>query len=253
MKTVIKNKLLEIEKSNQIKILYANESGSRAWGFPSPDSDYDVRFIYAKPMESYLSIKKEDDFLSFPINDELDVYGWDIKKVLQLVYKSNTTPFEWLQSPIVYMEQDGFKETLFELCQNYFNAKGNIHHYIGIAKNAFDSVNDNNEIKIKKLFYVLRSLLSAKWCVEKKSIAPMTIQELMAVLPVEFQSLVNDLIVIKSTANEATLIKIDLALKDFIVNELEKCSLAADTMSKPIFDVNLLNQFFKNILTNDHR
>jgi hypothetical protein len=96
-------------------------------------------------------------------------------------------------------------------------------------------------------------LLSAKWCVEKKSIAPMTIQELMAVLPVEFHSLVNDLIIIKSTANEASLIKIDLALKDFIVNELEKCSLAADTISKPIIDVNLLNQFFKNILTNDHR
>lgn len=253
MKTVIKNKLLEIEKSNQIKILYANESGSRAWGFPSPDSDYDVRFIYVKPMDSYLSIKKDDDFLNFPINDELDVYGWDVKKVLQLVYKSNTTPFEWLQSPIVYMQHEGFKEILFELCHNYFNAKGNIHHYIGIAKNALSSLNNNNEIKIKKLFYVLRSLLSAKWCVEKKSIAPMTIQELMAVLPVEFHSLVNELIVVKSTANEATLIKIDLALKDFIVNELEKCSLATDAMSKPLFDVNLLNQFFKNILTNDHR
>jgi predicted nucleotidyltransferase len=249
MKTIIKNKLLEIEKSNQIKILYANESGSRAWGFPSPDSDYDVRFIYVKPMETYLSIKNEKDFMSFPINDELDVYGWDIKKVLQLVYKSNTTPFEWLQSPIVYMEQVGFKENLFALCQNYFNAKGNVHHYVGIAKNAFSSLNDNHEIKIKKLFYVLRSLLSAKWCVEKNKIAPMTIQELMLVLPLQFHSLVNELIVIKSTANEADLVKLDKELKDFIVNELEKCSWAADAMSKPIFDVKLLNQFFKETIT----
>lgn len=249
MKTVIKNKSLEIIKSNQIKILYANESGSRAWGFPSPDSDYDVRFIYVKPMESYLSIKNEKDFMSFPINDELDVYGWDIKKVLQLVYKSNTTPFEWLQSPIVYMEQDGFKENLFALCQNYFNAKGNVHHYVGIAKNAFSGLNDNHEIKIKKLFYVLRSLLSAKWCIEKNKIAPMTIQELMAVLPIKFHNMVNELIVIKSTAKEADLVLLDIELKDFIVNEIEKCILAADAKSKPAFEVKLLNQFFKETIT----
>jgi len=128
MKTIIRNKLLKIEKSNQIKIIFANESGSRAWGFPLPDSDYDVRFIYVKPLKSSLSIASENDFLSFPINVELDVCGWDLKKVLQLVYKSNTIPFEWLQSPIVYMEQDGFKESLFLLCQNYFGAKSNIHH-----------------------------------------------------------------------------------------------------------------------------
>jgi hypothetical protein len=172
-----------------------------------------------------------------------------LKKVLQLVYKSNTTPFEWLQSPIVYMEQNGFKENLFVLCQNYFNAKGNVHHYIGIAKNAFSGLNNDNKIKIKKLFYVLRSLLSAKWCVEKNKIAPMTIQELMTVLPFEFHNLVNGLIEIKSTANEADLVKLDKALKDFIVNELEKCSLAADAMCKPIFDVKLLNQFFKETIT----
>ena len=94
MKTTIINRLAEIEKSTDIKILFACESGSRGWEFPSPDSDFDVRFIYVRPLNFYLSIQDKDDQLGFPINDELDIYGWDIRKVLKLIRKSNTTPFE---------------------------------------------------------------------------------------------------------------------------------------------------------------
>ena len=101
MQQTIINKLAAIEQEQKIKMLYACESGSRGWEFTSPDSDYDVRFIYVRPYHFYLSVQDRKYDLNFPINDDLDIYGWDIRKVLQLIKKSNTTPFEWLQSPIV--------------------------------------------------------------------------------------------------------------------------------------------------------
>lgn len=167
MKTVILDKLKYIEQKYEVKILFACESGSRAWGFPSPDSDYDVRFIYVKPIDEYLSIQNQKDFMDFPLSDELDINGWDLKKTLELVYKSNSVPFEWLQSPIVYYEDKDFTDELLALCQSYFCARTNIHHYLGIARGAMETM-DGNEIGIKKLCYILRPLLSALWCLEKK-------------------------------------------------------------------------------------
>src|SRR5215218_6283133 len=112
MQQIITGKLAEIAKEHNIKLLFANESGSRAWGFPSSDSDYDVRFIYSRRYKYYLSVIDRKYDINFPITDELDVYGWDIRKVLQLIRKSNTTPFEWLQSPIVYRQEPGFRDQL---------------------------------------------------------------------------------------------------------------------------------------------
>lgn len=120
MKTRILNQLQEIEKTHQLRVLYACESGSRGWQFPSPDSDFDVRFIYVRSADFYLSVAEKQDHLGFPIDDELDIYGWDLKKVLQLTGKSNTTPFEWLQSPIVYREVEGFRSDLWALSQHFF-------------------------------------------------------------------------------------------------------------------------------------
>ena len=148
MEATIQQKLTDIEQTYKVRILYSCESGSRAWGFPSFDNDY-------------LTIQPKKDHLSFPINDELDVYGWDILKVLQLVVKSNTTPFEWLQSPVIYRENKKIKEELWQLCQNYFCPKSNIHHYLGVAHGAMETMQEE-EIKIKKLFYVLRPLLAAQ-------------------------------------------------------------------------------------------
>ncbi|RYE38253.1 MAG: nucleotidyltransferase domain-containing protein, partial [Sphingobacteriales bacterium] len=113
MEKIIKERLIEIATDNQLKILYSLESGSRGWQFASPDSDYDVRFIYIKPLNYYLSVANHPDQISFAITDELDIYGWDLRKVLQLIRKSNTTPFEWLQSPIIYEDVPGFRDELW--------------------------------------------------------------------------------------------------------------------------------------------
>lgn len=162
MKEIIIAKLKEIELQNNIEILYACESGSRAWGFPSPDSDYDVRFIYKRKQENYISVFDSNDFLDFPINDILDINGWDIKKVLSLIYKSNTTPFEWFQSPIVYLEKENFRNEMWYLCKQYFNEKSNMNHYLGIAKSAYETMLESDEIKIKKIILRNKAIISGK-------------------------------------------------------------------------------------------
>lgn len=250
MKTEIINKLKEIEYLNGIRILFACESGSRGWEFPSPDSDYDVRFIYVRPLNFYLSVMDKDDHLSFPINDDLDIYGWDIKKVLRLIQKSNTTPFEWLQSPIIYVEQANFRDELWKLCPSYFYRKNNINHYLGIAKGAMDTISNGDEIKIKKLFYVLRPLLSAKWCLEKNTIAPMQIGPLLSIIPDELQNMINELIILKSTSAEAFVIKINQELRVFIEDEFIKCSNAAKGLDKESFNAEELDKFFRHTVKN---
>jgi predicted nucleotidyltransferase len=253
MKQIITDKLAAVEKENNIKILFSCESGSRGWEFPSPDSDYDVRFIYVRPYRYYLSVMERADDLNFAITGDLDMYGWDIRKVLQLMRKSNVTPFEWLQSPIIYRQEPGFKEELWALCRHYFSRRSNIHHYLGIAQGALAGMTNGNEIAIKKLFYVLRPLLAAKWCLEKQSIAPMTIGPLMTLLPAHLQEQVSTLITIKSTAAEGHIIRIDAELKTYIDQEFARIDEASKSLEKEPFGAEKLDEFFVNTITKyDH-
>jgi len=248
MKTAILNRLNRIAEKQGIRILYACESGSRAWQFPSPDSDYDVRFIYAKPHNSYLSITEPRAQLSFPIVNDIDIYGWDIRKVLQLIRKSNTTPFEWLQSPEVYAQEDGFRDALWELCGQYFNQRSNIHHYLGIAFGALETVNDNDEITIKKLFYIIRPLLAAKWCFENNTIAPMTIEPLMTLLPESLRSQVQELIQLKSTVVEDYTFRMPDELRSYIDREIKSTLAAARFIRSRTFGAGPLDAFFQQTI-----
>ena len=94
-----------VEREEDVRVLYACESGSRAWGFASPDSDYDVRFIYVHRPDWYLSIVDRRDVIERPIVDEYDLSGWELRKTLRLFRKSNPPLIEWLGSPIVYRER----------------------------------------------------------------------------------------------------------------------------------------------------
>lgn len=247
MKEIIKQKLQQIEEKYGIKILYSCESGSRAWGFPSLDSDYDVRFIYTRKLEEYLTIKSKKDHLSFPINDELDIYGWDISKVLQLITRSNTTPFEWLQSPVIYKEDATFKDELWKLCQSYFCPRSNIHHYLGVAHGAMETMQEE-EIKIKKLFYILRPLLAALWCDERDTIAPMSIFPLMDLLSGNLRRKVLSLIEMKSTSAEGYLIRIDPDLRQWIDTTFDYCMEASVKMERKSFDKEEADIFFRKMI-----
>jgi len=244
MLTTIVSRLEQIAAENNIQLLFACESGSRAWGFPSPDSDYDVRFIYLRSTRDYLSIENGKDNLSFPINDELDIYGWDLRKVLQLLKKSNTTPFEWLQSPIMYKEEPGFKNALWALCPQFFSQRSNIHHYLGIASGALADLGPANEIKIKRLFYVLRPLLAALWNLERNSIAPMAITPLLELLPVLLQEQVQELIAWKDNAAEGAMIMIPDVLCSWIKDTMAYVTAQAAALPSKQFEPAPLDEFF---------
>lgn len=248
MRTEILKRLEAIEKERQVKILYACESGSRGWGFPSPDSDFDVRFIYIQPYANYLSVSEIKDSLDFAINETLDINGWDLRKVLRLMAKSNTTVFEWLQSPVVYQEDAVFSESLWKLCQHYYSPKSNAFHYLGIAKGALDGVLDDGSIKIKKLFYVLRPLLAAQWCVERNSIAPMNIKDLKAGLPADLWEMVSELILKKESVGEGFMVNIPEQLKAWIDSTIISCTAKAKAMDKDYFSTTMLDDFFRKTI-----
>jgi predicted nucleotidyltransferase len=199
----IKEQLVKLEKDRNIKILLAVESGSRAWGIPSPDSDYDVRMIYIHTTDWYLSIGERKDSIDFFEGELLDISGWDIRKAFKLVRKSNATPMEWCRSPIIYHEEEGFVSELKQLTSSYFVPKHTINHYWGIAKNSFHSNYKDNKIILKKLFYVLRPLLAAKWIIKYNEIPPITLDELIVLVDDKIvKEKIENLISFKETAKE---------------------------------------------------
>lgn len=178
MQKLILEKLNEIEKKENVKIIHCVESGSRAWGFASPDSDYDVRFIYVRPKEYYLRLDETRDVIEWQLDDTLDINGWDIQKALKLLYKSNPTLFEWNSSPIVYKTTDEWSE-ISSIINRYFVAKSGIYHYINTAKRNYKDFLLGEKVKYKKYFYVLRPVLACKWILAEGTPPPMEFHVLM--------------------------------------------------------------------------
>lgn len=178
MREQILEELRKIEETENVKIIMAIESGSRAWGFASPDSDYDVRFIYVRNEEAYLKLAGIRDVIEWRLDDILDINGWDIKKVLQLLHKSNPTVFEWCASPIVYLEREEFT-WLKELLPKYFSVKKSLYHYWHTVESTYRNHLKGEDVKVKKYFYAMRPLLAAKWILDKKTAPPMPFEELV--------------------------------------------------------------------------
>lgn len=184
MKEAILNTLQSIEKDYDVKILYACESGSRAWGFPSKDSDYDVRFIYVHRRDDYLTIDpigigKKSDVIELPINDLLDVSGWELTKALKLFRKSNPPLMEWLRSGIIYYEAFSTIEKMKGLSEEAFSPIASIHHYLHMASNNFREYLQRDAVKIKKYFYVLRPVMAARWIEKYKEFPPLEFSMLL--------------------------------------------------------------------------
>ncbi|MDH6429563.1 hypothetical protein BSK62_25765 [Paenibacillus odorifer] len=170
---LIREQLEQIEQEEQVTILYACESGSRAWGFPSQDSDYDVRFIYLHKPEWYLSIFDKRDVIERPINNMLDINGWDLRKALNLFRKSNPPLLEWLQSPIQYAEKYSTAEKLRSISPYTFSPKSCMYHYLNMARGNYRDYLQGEQVKIKKYFYVLRPVLACEWTHRYGEMPPM--------------------------------------------------------------------------------
>ena len=250
MKEMIIQKLKEIQEEYQISILYACESGSRAWGFASPDSDYDIRFIYMHDINWYLSINDRKDSIDFPVDDNLlDIGGWELRKTLKLIAKSNATPFEWLQSPIKYVDNPEARKMIWKAGETCFNPKTLIHHYTGIAKNAFLTGVSGNEIKIKKYFYVLRPLFAAIWVTERNEIPPMEFKKLLAINRNEnILKIIDDLYITKINTKEAVTVELIPELQEYIEYNLERCKLKADKMISANYGLAELNILFRKLI-----
>ena len=179
---VISGTLDKVEADFGVKILFAVESGSRAWDFASHDSDYDVRFIYALPAKDYLRLDKVRDVIELPIQSKegfvLDVNGWDVKKALRLAHASNPVLFEWFSSPIVYRTSDKTGE-LASLLEGYFSPQKATHHYLSMARRTYKAYFSKQEVPLKKYFYVLRPVFAAQYVAGTLKAPPMRFCDLM--------------------------------------------------------------------------
>lgn len=171
----------QIAAEEGVRILLAIESGSRAWGFHSPDSDYDVRFIYARPVRDYLGLEPKRDVIERPIEDDLDLGGWDIAKALTLASRGNAVVSEWLSSPIVYTEAGGFRDAFTPIGQAWRSAYGDIAHYYGVARRQWGSfIEGREQVRLKKYFYVIRPACALHWLREGPGgQPPMNLPELL--------------------------------------------------------------------------
>lgn len=232
-----------------VRILFACESGSRAWGFASPDSDYDVRFIYAQPRNSYLSIREQRDVIELPVNPLLDVNGWDIRKALQLFLKSNSPLYEWLQSPIVYKEETGFAAHLRSLMPEYFSHRAGCHHYLSMAYNALTNDLRADSVRLKKYFYALRPTLACGWILEKQAVPPMEFGVLRTIVTDKaWNAAVDNLLRRKVQSDEKTLIPPVSLLQDWLEITLGQYREKADNLTAVKNETQQLDEIFRNYI-----
>lgn len=245
-------RLQQLEVEQGVKILYACESGSRAWGFPSADSDYDVRFFYLHPPEWYLAIdlEKKQDVINRPINAQIDLSGWDLRKTLQLFSKSNPPLLEWLGSPIVYLEKYSVAGRLRQLTETWYSPRACMYHYLHMARGNYRDYLKGETVWVKKYFYVLRPLLAINW-----------LEQGLGVVPTEFKVLVDN--TVESSALKAAIEALVTAkeqgqelddgpripvISDFITAEIARLEDKQFTDGSTPRSTGTLNELFRDAL-----
>lgn len=232
METKILEKLLAIEKDKNIEILFAVESGSRAWGFESPDSDYDIRFVYKHKKDWYLNLWEQKETIEFMTdNDLLDGSGWEFRKALKLLVKSNASFLGWLFSPIIYRADNGFLEDIKAIANNNFNPVSGFYHYHSMSK-GFEETLNTDKMTLKSFFYAIRTALCANWVYKNGTIPPVLFTELYSIIDKKYHATLNNLIHLKS-------------------KHIEKSTEpVSDTLIKLVRDIVAENERIKNDLIN---
>jgi predicted nucleotidyltransferase len=242
-------KALEVEKN--IKIIYAVESGSRAWGFASDNSDWDVRFIYVHQKDWYLDIDTHKDTIDRMLPDDLDLSGWEVQKALRLFRKSNPSLMEWLESPIVYLEAEALMKEWRTLADIYFNPKNEMYHYLNMARNTYRNYLEGETVKIKKYFYALRPLFACRWIMEKGKTPPVLFSEMLADFKnEEIHAIIEELLIEKRSAKELGERPIITNLNKFLLEEITFFTTYLESFkNQKVVDSKPLNDFFKTVLS----
>lgn len=244
--------LTEIEKSKEVEILLACETGSRAWGFPSPDSDYDIRIIYKHKKDWYLSLNEQKDSLELMFeNNEIDITGWDLRKSLKLLQKSNAPLLERIQSPIIYKINNEFLEEMRIVAQSQYSRIATMHHYLSMAKKFIDELKANEEYKLKKFFYTLRSATACKWILEKDQMPPIEFMKMVDNLNIDSKltKRINVLMELKATKSESYYHKGESELMSFIENCIDDAEKNRLKLPSSKGTIDELNQFFIKTLS----
>lgn len=251
----ILERLRKVEAQHGVRILFAIESGSRAWGFASPNSDYDVRFIYMREPEWYQAVDLEErrDVIEYPIFDDIDLNGWDVRKALRLFWKSNPAFVEWIQSPITYIDQGAFRATALRLLPEIYSPEKGIYHYRSMAKTNYRGYLREPTVRLKKYFYVLRPLLAARWVEKTGQAAPIEFETLLGLLKDDPETLAEVRILLekKKGTPELGLAPAVPLLNDFIEAELERASLEVPRKSRSAGVIDKLNGLFHGVI-NEH-
>lgn len=247
MKDIILSHLKTIETEERVRIVYACESGSRAWGFPSSDSDFDVRFIYIHSLDWYLSIEKRREVIECPIEGNLDINGWDLRKALQLFRKSNPPLLEWLGSPIVYREVGSVATRLRTLAESAYSPTASLHHYLHMAQGNYREYLQGPNVWVKKYFYVLRPTLAMLWIEQEKGVVPTDFHILVdaVVTEHELKTAIHDLLVYKRAGAELDRGPRIPVISNFIDRELTRLEKTKFTITKSPFSIEMLNQIFR--------
>ncbi len=239
----IKHRLKQIEMEYKIEILYACETGSRAWGFPSPDSDYDIRFIYRYERDWYLKLNMPKDTIEV-MDGDFDVTGWDLRKCLTLLKKSNIPLIERFQSPIQYYADENFQTDFLQLIHGHYSPTAAFFHHYSLANKFWEAMKDQNEVKLKSYFYLVRSLLSCNWIVKDQTVLPMHIEGLMKYISESHKQKLRTLIALKATVGEKYYHSKEEGMQNFITDLFQYVEGAKNGLPVNDQDYSLLNNFF---------
>lgn len=244
MLLLVPRKLKEIEKEYGVRVLYAAESGSRAWGTNSEQSDFDVRFIYIRPREDYLRLDPMRDVLEFPIADGWDMCGWDLSKTLRLLHNSNSQIYEWFDSPVVYVD-NGFSERFRPVLASCFSAKTTVNHYLHQADLKGKKRQKTETPKVKHYLYSLQHIAAAQWVLQHHAPVPVSFRTLAEYLPPSIREYAGMLLKQKTTQPDAPFTACIPELEDWLLQERDRISSEIDQLSvEAEKDWDLLNRFF---------
>lgn len=228
-----------IAVTHGVRIPWAIESGSRAWGFPSPDSDYDCRFLFIRPQAAYLQLFPERDVIETPLEGELDVNGWDLPKVVRLLLKGNAVAVEWLTSPIIYQGDAAFRDRMLAMASEIIDRGGVTSHYLHVAYSMRNRVfADATDAPLKKLFYLLRPVVALRWLRlhPQARIAPMALPALMAeaALPSDVVAAIEQLLAVKARTRELGHGPVPQPLHGLIRDEIALAEGLAAASERPV-------------------
>lgn len=245
----ISDKLTEIEETKKVRVLYAVESGSRAWGVESPDSDYDVRFIYVRRKEDYLRLEPKKDVIEWQLDEVLDINGWDLKKTLIQFHRGNATLFEWANSPIVYRITQEWKE-IYENSKRYFSKKAAIYHYYGTANSTYKQYLQEDTVKYKKYIYALRPLLACRFIESNHAVPPVRFEDLLRQdLPKELLDEIAQMLAIKAQSGEKKQNPQMPVIRQFIEENIAKYGqLSKNIVDDRMLDWEILDKVFLTVL-----